>query len=169
MQKAQIPFEDSVEMWHLLRDARESTAAFLLVSFSNLHSRVPLKHIQALLYLAQNPDEGTGQLAKGIAASAAYASRVSNKLVGDSLLNRVRDKQDQRAVHLTLTKRGVEITQLLKASLEGPMVAALGKESLQSRKVIGQFLRKLSEEITKRSLRDDRDEQGPSTEIPATQ
>jgi DNA-binding MarR family transcriptional regulator len=140
--------QEGREIYGLFRAAgHESLIA--LRRFSEPPYDLSLTDVRALLYLTRHlvGVGSIGELAKGLNSSLGWASRVADALARDGLVACIRDRQDRRLVHLTLTQKGAQTAHLLSANLQKAIAAALSEVPSKQRKVIGRFLQRFTESV----------------------
>jgi DNA-binding MarR family transcriptional regulator len=113
------------------------------------------KLIPFLLYLNEHHGEPmtVGKLAEAKGVSLGWASRVTDKLAGAKLLDRIRDEHDRRVVRLQLTERGNVVSAEVWSDREALVVRALSEIAPRERPAIARFLRRLAAELELHTLK----------------
>lgn len=89
--------------------------------FANLS----MLQMQALLFLASNPNSTMSEIAKHFSIELPSATSLINKLHKQELIARQEDKEDRRKICIVLTEKGVELLKEGKKIRSQKMEAAL--------------------------------------------
>lgn len=113
----------SLRIWDLLRDASVNTE-FMMTEFS---SRNKLSRLQgrALLQIFIQEKVRLSDLAEILGMNPGNLSRVCQSLEQDSLLKRERNMEDRREWSITLTKKGLKVTQEIVDRIRGSFTTFL--------------------------------------------
>ncbi len=72
----------------------------------------------ALLHISQNPEISLTELSKKLLCTKGNTTRIIQGMVTDGLLIVTKDQDDQRAVKLNLTEKGMDVFQLVKREFD---------------------------------------------------
>lgn len=104
-------------IWDLLRDISDNTNQ-LLAPLYEKHG-LTVMQVQLLLVIDQNKEETVGNLSRVMAMKSGNTSVMCKNLEKQNLINRFRDKNDERVVKVSLTESGkeiiIELNQLLNS------------------------------------------------------
>jgi len=143
--------QESREIYSLLRTAGHKTLVAFR-RFSEPPHDLSLRKAQALLHLhATDSAASVNELAKVLCSSVGWASRVTEVLRNQCLVDCIRDRPDRRVVHVKLTEKGTRIARELWAELCNPFADALGEVFPQEQRVIKQFLRQFTVKLNRPS------------------
>ena len=94
-------------IWDLLRDISENTNQLLAPLYEKYGLTV--LQVQLLLVIDQNEEETIGNLSRVMTMKSGNTSVMCKNLEKQQLVNRFRDKDDERVVKVSLTPTGKEI------------------------------------------------------------
>jgi DNA-binding MarR family transcriptional regulator len=121
-----------------------------VVAFHSLNAHQPCqgpamspRHARTIMHLARFPRRTMGELAEGLDISLSWASRIVDDLVDAGRVERVRDPDDRRVIHVRLTAAARDIAEHMLRE-RGQLVAdALAILSPSDRPAVLRFLRRL--------------------------
>jgi DNA-binding MarR family transcriptional regulator len=146
------PEADNREIYALFRNASQGNIRVFKL-FHALSHDLSLTKIRALMYLEQHLSgtRSIGELAKELASSLGWASRIACELSMEGLIDCIRDRRDRRLVHVKLTEKGIRTARLLSANLQRPVVDALSEVPPEQRTLISQFLQQFTIELNRQA------------------
>lgn len=97
----------------------------------------------ALAEVAESDNITVTKLAQNMSIHQSTASNLIDKLVSDQYLVRIKDTQDRRVVHLSLTPRGKEVLRHAPLPHRGILPDALMRLSSASLEHLNQYLNEL--------------------------
>lgn len=97
----------------------------------------------ALAEVAESDNITVTKLAQNMSIHQSTASNLIDKLVSDQYLVRIKDTQDRRVVHLSLTPRGKEVLRHAPLPHRGILPDALMRLSPASLEHLNQYLNEL--------------------------
>lgn len=110
-------------------------------------SRLSAHAIRAAMHIYQHPEPTIGDLARALAISFGWASRLADELETAGYVERIRSVDDRRVVRLRLHDGvRVEIESVYRERADA-VDAALESFDAEQRKVIRSFLARLREEL----------------------
>ena len=122
-----------------------------VVAFHALNGRqecegllVSPRQARAMMHLARFPHRTMGELAEGLDISLSWASRVVDELVESGRVERVRDPDDRRVIHVRLTATARAIAERMLQQRGRVVANALASVAPAERPAILQFLRRLA-------------------------
>lgn len=87
-------------------------------------------HILVQLYICN--EYKIGDLGRTLNISSGNISSMCKKFEKDGLINRIRDKEDERVVKVRLTKKGTEIVSTIENNIKSKYSSVLEKEPLEN-------------------------------------
>ncbi len=90
-------------------------AAIAEESLDRVAPSVTLQQYRALTVLHEHGPQNAAALADALGIARSTLTRLANRLVRDSLINRVTDPSDRRAVLLSVSRRGSRTAEQVKA------------------------------------------------------
>lgn len=129
------------EIWLLARAIAEGLEDTLAPAAAE--SGLTLTQARLLICCAHQPDLTAGELSRRTGIAAANISSMCKRLERDGLLQRLRDPQDERLVHIRLTERGEAAMQAMDAAIAARYGRALGEEDPEELAQIMAGLQKL--------------------------
>lgn len=103
-------------IWDLLRDISDNTNQLLAPLYEKYGLTV--MQVQLLLVIHQNEEETIGNLSRVMTMKSGNTSVMCKNLEKQELINRFRDKDDERVVKVSLTNTGNEIIKEINNHLD---------------------------------------------------
>lgn len=79
------------------------------MSVKSQFADLSMLQMQALIFIAGNPDSTMSEIAKHFAIELPSATSLINKLYKTGLVERKQDKEDRRKIYVVLTEKGVQL------------------------------------------------------------
>ena len=108
-----------------------------------------LLQVRILFTLQQHPYESIGGLAHRIHVAGTNLSPICKKLEKEGLIQRLRDREDERVINLVLTEAGAKIVEEIDAAFDDKMEAILPDVTEQTLQHIIEGLKELNSLLEK--------------------
>lgn len=134
-------------IWDLLRDISENTNQLLAPLYEKYELTV--MQVQLLLVIDQSGEETIGNLSRVMTMKSGNTSVMCKNLEKQDLINRFRDKDDERVVKVSLTNSGKAIVRDINNYLNKKHIQYLQEETDEDLKDIVNGLNKLNNLLIK--------------------
>lgn len=101
-------------------DALMENYLLLVESDRQFFARFNLSQVRyfALLHISQNPEISLTELSKKLLCTKGNTTRIIQGMVMDGLMNVTKDQDDQRAMKLNLTEKGLDVFHRVKQEFD---------------------------------------------------
>lgn len=86
----------------------------LTSDFNKNSSEVNITQYKMLFYLNKEGAQNVSDIAKNIHITNAAVTSISDQLLANDYITKVRSKEDRRVVHITITEKGKELVNNMK-------------------------------------------------------